>query len=184
VPRQPRAAVAAGIALSAEVVLRPSRTERNQEGAQYSDGATDITRTIANRHGEAWKRIGFLRDLLEEDVENGLTPMGRHDTWPWSRISGARDGKVTYLYLGEHQPNQLTTGLPKDEGRYAIDIIDTWNMTVTPARRIPPIVPHPTRHGGVVRGGKPDAAFGVELPGKPYLAIRVRSNLPGDAQLS
>ncbi len=24
-------------------------------------------------HGEAWQRIGFLRDLLEEDVVNGLT---------------------------------------------------------------------------------------------------------------
>jgi hypothetical protein len=125
-------------------------------------------------HGEAWKRIGFLLDLLKEDVRNGLTPLGRNDQWPWSRISGARDGKVTYLYLGEHQPGQLTTGLPKDDGEYGVDIIDTWNMTVTPAKRIPPIVPHPTRHGAVVRGGKADAVFGVELPGKPYLAIRVR----------
>jgi hypothetical protein len=126
-------------------------------------------------YGEAWKRIGFLRDLLEEDVTDGLTPLGRNDTWPWSRISGARGGRVTYIYLGEHQPNQLTTGLPKDDGKYEVDIIDTWNMTVTPAKRIAPYVPHPTRHGDIVRGGKADAAFGVELPGKPYLAIRIRT---------
>lgn len=125
-------------------------------------------------HGEAWKRIGFLLDLLKEDVTSGLTPLGRNDQWPWSRISGAGDGKVTYLYLGEHQPTQLTTGLPKDDGQYDVDIIDTWAMTVTPAKRIPPYVPYPTRHGAIVRGGKADAAFGVELPGKPRMAIRIR----------
>jgi Domain of unknown function (DUF5605) len=53
--------------------------------------------------------------------------------------------------------------------------IDTWEMTVTPAKRIAAVVPHPTRHGGVVRGGKAEAAFGVALPTKPYLAIRVRA---------
>jgi hypothetical protein len=125
-------------------------------------------------HGQAWQRIGFLRAILEEDVKNGLTPMGGNASWPWSRISGARDGKVSYLYFGEHQPLEWTTGLPTDDGRYQVDVIDTWNMTVTPARQVPPLVPHPTRHGDVVRGGKPDAAFGVKLPGKPYLALRIR----------
>lgn len=125
-------------------------------------------------HGEAWKRIGFLLDLLKEDVKNGLTPLGPNNAWPWSRISGARDGDVTYLYLGEHQPNQLTSGLPKEDGDYEVDIIDTWNMTVMPAKRIPALIPHPTRHGAIVRGGKADVAFGIELPGKPYLAVRVR----------
>jgi hypothetical protein len=60
------------------------------------------------------------------------------------------------------------------DGNYEVDIIDTWNMTVTPAKRIPALIPHPTHHGDVVRDGKADAAFGVELPGTPYLAIRVR----------
>jgi hypothetical protein len=125
-------------------------------------------------HGEAWKRIGFLRAIMEEDVTGGLTPMGHNASWPWSRISGARDGKVSYIYFGEHQPNQWTTGLPKEDGNYEVDLIDTWNMTVTPAKRIPALIPHPTRHGDVVRGGKPDAAFGIELPSRPYLALRVR----------
>ena len=31
-----------------------------------------------------------------------------------------------------------------------------------------------TRHGAIVRGGKPDAAFGVKLPRKPHQALRVR----------
>ncbi|HVY50661.1 MAG TPA: DUF5060 domain-containing protein [Devosia sp.] len=126
-------------------------------------------------HGEAWKRIGFLREIIEEDVEHGLTPLGGTQSWPWSRVSAAEDAHVRYIYFGEHQPDRWTTGLPETEGDYEVDIIDTWNMTVTPAERIEAYVPHPTRHGAVVRGGKADAAFGVKLPGRPRLAIRVRS---------
>ena len=126
-------------------------------------------------HGEAWQRIGFLRDLIEQDVHHGLTPLGGTSSWPWSRVSGAEDGAVRYIYLGEHQPDQWTTGLPTEAGDYEVDIIDTWEMTIAPAQRIPPVIPHPTRHGDVVRGGKPDAAFGVALPSRPGLAIRIRT---------
>ncbi|WP_037152407.1 DUF5060 domain-containing protein [Rhizobium freirei] len=126
--------------------------------------------------GEAWKRIGFLRDLLEQDVVNGLEPMASFGEWPWTRVSGARDGDVCYIYLGEHQPVIWSTGLPKDGADYEVDIIDTWEMTVTPAKKVEAPIPHPTRHGAVVRGGKADAAFGVELPGRPYQALRIRKN--------
>lgn len=126
-------------------------------------------------YGEAWKRIKFLRELLEEDVTTGLTPLGGTTSWPWSRMSAAEDEGVRYIYFGEHQPAQWTTGLPVEEGDYAVDLIDTWAMTITPAERIPALIPHPTRHGAVVRGGKPDAAFGVRLPGKPHMALRIRS---------
>lgn len=127
-------------------------------------------------HGESWKRIKFLLELMQEDRLGGLEPMGMNDEWPWSRISGARDlgGKVTYIYFGEHQPSQWTTGLPTDDGDYQLDLIDTWNMTVTPAKRIDAFVPYPQRHGSVIRGGKADAAFGVELPSRSHLALRIR----------
>ncbi|MDQ0321702.1 hypothetical protein QO002_003840 [Pararhizobium capsulatum DSM 1112] len=127
-------------------------------------------------HGESWKRIKFLLKLLQQDRLEGLEPMGMNDQWPWSRISGARDlgGKVDFIYFGEHQPNQWTTGLPTEDGNYEIDLIDTWNMTVTPAKRITAHIPHPQRHGNIVRGGKAEAAFGIELPGRPNLALRIR----------
>ena len=58
--------------------------------------------------GEAWKRIGFLRDLLEEDVEErARRRWAGRAAWPWSRVSGAIDGDVRYIYLGEHQPVDL-----------------------------------------------------------------------------
>ena len=94
--------------------------------------------------------------------------------WPWTRVSGARDGDVSYIYLGEHQPVIWSTGLPKDGTDYDVDIIDTWEMTIKPAKKVEAPIPHPTRHGAIVRGGKADAAFGVELPGKPYQALRIR----------
>ncbi len=124
--------------------------------------------------GEAWQRIGFLRDLLEEDATSGLTPISGAANWPWSRVSGAKDGDVTYIYLGEHQPAIWAPGLPQEPGDYEVDVIDTWAMTVTPATIVDAPANHPTRHGAALRQRRPDAAFAVELPGKPHLAIRVR----------
>jgi hypothetical protein len=126
--------------------------------------------------GEAWKRIAFLRDLLEADVKHGLEPLGIIGEWPWSRVSGARDGDGDFrlIYFGEHQPVIWSTGLPVDSDDYDVDLIDTWEMTITPVEKVAAPVPHPTRHGSVVRGGKPDAAFGVKIPRKPYQALRVR----------
>jgi hypothetical protein len=124
--------------------------------------------------GKAWKRIGFLRDLIEQDVSNGLEPLGPVHEWPWSRVSAARDGKVRYIYFGEHQPAIWTMGLPRTPGRYQIDLIDTWAMTVKRVKPIKAPLNHPTRHGAAVLPSTPDAAFAVKLPGRPHLALRVR----------
>lgn len=125
--------------------------------------------------GESAPRIAFLRNIIEADVTNGLTPFEELDDVRGERlIAGSRDCNVTYIYLGEQRPVVWSRGLPLVDGDYEIDVIDTWNMTVTAAKRVPAPVPVETRHGSVVRGGKPDAAFGVELPGLPYQAIRVR----------
>ena len=106
----------------------------------------------------AWKRIGFLRDLLEADVSYGLEPLGSYWSRPWSRISDGRDG-VTFIYFGEHRPIIWSTRLPNDDDNDDADIIDTWNMTVTPAEKVAAPNPHPTRHGDLITGRKPDAAF-------------------------
>ncbi|WP_127754468.1 DUF5060 domain-containing protein [Devosia sp. 1566] len=124
--------------------------------------------------GQAWKRIGFLREVLEQSTQDGFEPIDPAMSFPWNRISGARDGDTTIIYFGEHQPVIWATGLPQDNGKYEVDLIDTWNMTVVPARIINAPENHPTRHGTHFQPRKPDAAFAVELPGLPHLAIRVR----------
>ena len=61
------------------------------------------------------------------------------------------------------------------DGDYEIDLIDTWEMTVTRIGKAPlPPSPALRQRNGVVTGGTPEAAFGVTLPGKPYQAVRVR----------
>lgn len=126
--------------------------------------------------GESWKRIGFLRDLLEEDAKNGLSPFTRANSRSeFVRVSGAQDGDVTYLYFGEHQPVEWAVGLPKDDGDYDIELIDTWEMTVTPLDKAPlPASPALRGVDGAVHNKEPEAAFGVRLPGKPFQAVRVR----------
>ena len=124
--------------------------------------------------GESWKRIGFLRDLIEADVTVGLEP-GGSGAFPWSRVSMGKEGDYRLIYLGEHQPATWVDGLPQDDSDYSVDIIDTWDMTITPAERMPsPSLPRLRQRGGRLTDGKPRSAFAVRLPGKPYLAIRVK----------
>ena len=89
--------------------------------------------------------------------------------------SGARDGDFRLIYFGEHQPVEWAVGLPMEDGDYQIDLIDTWNMTITPLEKAPlPVSPPLRQRDGVIAGGAPEAAFGIRLPGKPYLAVRIR----------
>lgn len=125
--------------------------------------------------GESEARIGFLRQLLQDDGVTGLTPLSEDGRWEFSRVSGGRDGDYRLLYFGEHQPAHWAIGLPTREGDYEIDVIDTWNMTITRIDPAPlPVSPALRQRGGEIVGGAPEAAFGVFLPGKPFLAVRVR----------
>jgi hypothetical protein len=48
-------------------------------------------------------------------------------------------------------------------------------MTVTPANRIAsPILPRLRQRGGAMSEAKAVSAFAIEMPGKPFQAIRVR----------
>lgn len=115
-------------------------------------------------HGESWKRIRFLRSIVEEAPAGGLEPLS--DEWVWTRTSGAGNGNYRLIYLGEHQPLTWWWGLPEGTD-YAIDIIDTWNMTITPGSL------RPMRRLNATEN-YPIPSHEVVLPGKPHLAIRIR----------
>lgn len=125
--------------------------------------------------GESWKRVRFLRRLIEASVTNGLVPFTAENfSWEFGRVSGASDGHVRFIYFGPHQPAEWAIGLPKEDGNYDIDLIDIWEMTTVRLEKAPlPVSPSLRQRGGAIVGGKPEAAFGVKLPGKPYLALRV-----------
>ena len=103
--------------------------------------------------GESWKRILFLKKIVEEGPAGGLTPMER--SWIWTRVSGGMNGDYRLIYFGEHQPVAWFYGKPKNV-RFKVDVIDTWNMTITP-------------HEKVYESNEE-----IPLPGKPYHAIRIR----------
>ncbi|MGC2201843.1 MAG: DUF5605 domain-containing protein, partial [Stellaceae bacterium] len=114
-------------------------------------------------HGESWKRVAFLRSIIEADLVNRLTSAPT-DEWPWQRVSAACDGDYKLIYFGEHQPALWAAGLPKDDCEYLVDVIDAWNMTIEPAKPVPcPVYPRLRQRGGALTESKPIAAFAVEL---------------------
>jgi len=70
-------------------------------------------------------------------------------------VSGAQHGDYRLLYLGRHQPVAWSFGLPR-EVTFAVDWIDTWNMTIT---QVPGTFRNVTE---------------IPMPGKPYMAARIR----------
>lgn len=106
-------------------------------------------------HGESPARIAFLRQILEEGAQDGLEPTNdRWDHW------GVRRGNDLFLfYFGKRQPAYDFFSLPETE-TYRIDILDVWNMTITPME-------------GTFRG-----KIRIPLPGKPYTAVRMRRVTP------
>jgi hypothetical protein len=57
-------------------------------------------------------------------------------------------------YFNDSQPGSTIINLPEDSF-YSIEIIDTWNMTITPVEK------------------KFSGYSLIELPSKPYIALRI-----------
>ena len=107
-------------------------------------------------HGESWKRIGFLLDILQAVPGHGL----RYLPAEWDSVCGIpedeeeaeRTGYRLYYY-SFMRPSFRDFCFGGDTPYHA-EVIDTWNMTVTDA--------------GAHRG-----RFRVELPARPYMAVRI-----------
>ena len=101
-------------------------------------------------HGESPARIGFLRKIIEE-APPYLEPFAGS-----RRLAGLRGGDdYRLIYLGQAQPATVEVQLPVDL-EYEVDVIDTWDMTVT------------TLDG--TYSGNCDITF----TGKEYQALRIR----------
>ncbi len=129
-------------------------------------------------HGESWKRIRFLRKIIEAMPPGGLSPQADSDTglfpggigrYFWSRYAGGCNGDYHLIYLGEYQPTRLTLWLPVEK-EYQFEMIDTWNMTIEPAV-VNQLKAAPSY--SYDRSGNPPP-YEIELPGKPHLALRIR----------
>jgi len=73
----------------------------------------------------------------------------------WNRLNSVRlDDDYFLFYFGERQHAERDIALPENK-KYEIEIIDTWNMTIT-------------KVNGLYSGNTT-----VKLPSKPYIALRV-----------
>jgi hypothetical protein len=103
-------------------------------------------------HGSSAPRLAFLREVIAQSPTGRLDPLTSDWDVPW----GGVDGEYMVLYLGDRRPAFRNVDIPSGVS-VRVDVIDTWDMTV---RELPGV--HSTR-------------VHVDLPSKPYMAIRMRA---------
>jgi hypothetical protein len=122
--------------------------------------------------GESPARIAFLKDILATAPPDGLEPVEPQDET--KGIAGQR-GIYYLVYFGKSTPTEATLRLPgfdpRNPASMKIDVLDTWNMTVTPVesvRAAPTTIP-----SSAPSAPRVVPAMTIPLPGKPYIAVRV-----------
>lgn len=121
--------------------------------------------------GESPARLAFLRRILEEVDGVGLDPI---DKWDDLTSTAGIPRDVYFQYLGTSSPDSWSFELPQGVtgerlevgDRFAVDIIDTWNMTVTEVDRVFEL--------SVVERNAARAEGVVPLPAGQALVLRIR----------
>ncbi|MFT3997039.1 MAG: DUF5605 domain-containing protein [Asticcacaulis sp.] len=117
--------------------------------------------------GTSTPRLAFLKKVMEDGPSPGIDPI---DKW-WERHMAGREGVYYLRYFGKDAPTQWTVDLPKNglKGgeRFRIELLDTWNMTVTPVEG------HFTMAKKDAYNFHDPTRPVVALPGKPWMAVRL-----------
>lgn len=100
-------------------------------------------------HGTSPARIAFLQRLQAEAPEGVWDPLPGDWDVPWGGVDGAL--RVGYFGFGRPRFRNVVLG----DGGWRVEVIDTWDMRV---EELPGV------HREQLR---------VELPGRPYIAIRL-----------
>lgn len=86
--------------------------------------------------GESAPRIAFLKKILDDSPAQGIDPI---DKWQDDRTAGV-PGLYYLTYFGRETPAEWRFRLFRNgvaEGqRYQVEVIDTWNMTITPVEKV------------------------------------------------
>ena len=119
-------------------------------------------------YGQCPARLAFLKQVLAESPTNGIEPI---DKWQDSNMGGQL-GEYYLLYFGKDAPKSWAFELYKDhikDGmKFHVDVLDTWNMTVTPVKGEFVTKKKDSYHFVDAHGRK------IKLPSKPYMAIRIQ----------
>ena len=138
--------------------------EGAMRGAYCGHGETYLDEVIWWSHGgtlkgESPERLKFLSQILGEVPGIGLNKgEGAFDEVVGYAGGHSGEGMETCYdysihYLGVCQPAKRRVILPEDT-KYQVDLIDTWNMTVTPL-------------------GEMSGFNIIQMPGRQYMAIRI-----------
>jgi hypothetical protein len=137
-------------------------------GDYFTTVAEDTWTSFGGKmRGQSAPRLAFLRKILEAGPADGLDPI---DKWNDPNTVG-QAGEYYLTYFGHETPTNWVFQLYKrgvtDGMRFKVDVIDTWDMTITPVA------------GEFVTKKKDNYSFAdaqsrsVPLPGKPGIAVRV-----------
>lgn len=124
--------------------------------------------------GQSPARLAFLKRVLADAPADGIEPI---DKWQHAEYGG-QPSQYYLVYLGKQAPKAWTFRIPKppsgpgtvsaDGMSFTADVLDTWRMTVTPV----PGTFTLKKQGDYFYA---DArARSIPLPGRPYMAIRIR----------
>lgn len=106
-------------------------------------------------HGTSPDRIRFLAKIMEETPGLGVEPMPCKWDEVACRAAGFPARKDYFIYYYSFMRPGFRDFYFDDTTEYQVEIIDTWEMTVT--------------DGGIHKG-----KFRVKLPGKEYMAVRLQ----------
>jgi hypothetical protein len=122
--------------------------------------------------GQSPARLAFLKKVLADAPADGIEPIDKaHPEY------GGQPGKYNLVYLGKQTPTNWDFEIPKpapdqpqiaDGMKFTAEVLDTWNMTVTPVS------------GEFTLKQKDDSLYAdangrsIPLPGQQYIAIRIK----------
>lgn len=125
--------------------------------------------------GTMWSRTKFMKEILEDMP----MPMYLADS-SWDPHTSACGPGYYMVYLGKEIKDQWRFDLPLRNGRtpaypriqegdkFQVEIIDTWNMSITPC----PVIFEAVKQDGYRAIDKQNRS--VRLPEQPYLLLRIK----------
>lgn len=124
--------------------------------------------------GQSPVRLAFLKRVLDDAPADGIEPI---DRWQHPEYGG-RAPDYYLVYLGKQTPTNWDFVLPKpplakgqppaDGMKFRAEVLDTWNMTITPVDSVFTLKKKDNYYYGDQDGRS------VPLPGRPYMAIRIK----------
>jgi hypothetical protein len=124
--------------------------------------------------GQSPARLAFLKKIMDDAPVEGIDPI---DKWQDPIYSG-QASKYYLIYFGKQTPASWAfqlpkppqgKGLPPAEGmKFTAEVIDTWNMTITPVSGVFTLAKK-DNYTFADKNGR-----NITLPGQPYMAIRLK----------